>query len=408
MKKVFSVIAGLSSLLSPAVADEAGMKRVLAEWNTNYSDWMAAYKVATTEERRAELLKSMPEGVSVARELWREVAKDLKKPYALPAVAWLLNHSDDLAEAFPKKDQARKIMIACLEAMESDLALYKGAGEAAYALSMSKDLRCRAILENMKNYNQNTQDQGLAALGLAIAMKEHSGMKQDNPRLIAARSKLLKDAIVKIRDLKGLFGPMIIEDLIKAEIYEMNNLTIGVKGPGVNLKSSSGLQMNVPSGKSPVLLVFWDPRDDRSVRFLEKAASLRERFPELTVLPVAPANEEVIGNALLNLNLNMPSLVDEHSVAFKDFRVDSVPYVYMLAPKGKVLLRGVPDMLFDVKLDAEMKKLATVKNTPAAEQAPPAPEQRPSPTPEKRPSPSSAPIVEPSDLSAPPLRDLPE
>ncbi len=408
MKKVFSVIAGIASLLSPAVADEAGMKRVLAEWNTNYSDWLAAYRVATTEERRAELLKSMPEGVSVARELWREVAKDLKKPYALPAVAWLLNHSDDLAEAFPQKDQARKIMIACLDAMESDLALYKGAGEAAYALSMSKDLRCRAILENMKNYNQNPQDQGLAALGLAIAMKEHSGMKQDNPRLIAARGKLLKDAIIKIKDLKVNFGPMIIEDLIKDEIYEMNNLTIGVKGPGVNLKSSSGLQMNVPSGKSPVLLVFWNPRNDRSVSFLEKAASLRERFPELTVLPVAPANEEVIGNALLNLNLNMPSLVDEHAKAFKDFRVGSVPYVYMLDAKGKVLLRGVPDMLFDVKLDAEMKKLAAAKNAPAAEQAPPAPARRPAPAPERRPRPSAAPVVDPSELSAPPLRELPE
>ena len=89
----------------------------------------------------------------------------------------------------------------------------RGAGKAAYALSNSRDLRCRVILEQIKDYNQFPEDQGLASLGLAMVMKETTGMLQDDVRLVAARGKLLKDAIIKCYD--SSFGPIPVQNIVK-------------------------------------------------------------------------------------------------------------------------------------------------------------------------------------------------
>ena len=39
----------------------------------------------------------------------------------------------------------------------------------------------------------------------------------------------------------------------------------------------------------------------------------------LTVMPVAPGNSEDVKKALLNLEMDTPSLVDEKAAAFKDY-----------------------------------------------------------------------------------------
>nr|WP_251841480.1 redoxin domain-containing protein [Akkermansia muciniphila] len=236
-------------------------------------------------------------------------------------------------------------------------------------------------------------------------------MLQDDVRLVAARGKLLKDAIIKCYD--SSFGPVPVRNLVQEELYEIRNLNIGQTGPGISLPSSAtGAEVKLPGGEKPVLVVFWDPRDARSVQFLGKAASLRGEFPGLTVMPVAPGSSENVKKALLNLNLDIPSLIDEKAAAFKDYRVRHTPQVYLLDPKGKILMRGTPDMLFDANLYAVMGKFEGKKNGKAEEKKAPAapPAARPAPLPAKINSPETrVPAVPPAaPLAAPPLRPMPE
>lgn len=415
MKRMLCVIAGSCSLLSLAPADEVGMQNVLSAWKVKQTDWESAVKTAETDEKKKELMSHQPDAVGVAREVWKQVANDLRKPYALPAIVWLLEHPQALQQAFPSGNMPRKIIIACLDALEKDLLMQKGVGQAAYALSVSKDFRCRVILEQIKDVNPFPEDQGLAALGLSMIMKENSGMLQDDPRIINARGKLLKDAIIKCYE--SSFGPLKVEDLVKEELYEIRNLNIGQKGPDINLPSSdTGKNVVIPGVGRLVLLVFWDPRDLRSVKFLEKAGSLRKEFPEMDVMPIAPMSAESVNKALLNLNLKdgMASLVDEQAHAFKNYRVAYTPYVYLLDPEGKILMRGFPDMLFDANLYAsidkfknkEAKKTVAVPETPAP---PLLPERINSPD-TRVPVPQAPPVrVAPAPpASAPPLRPMPE
>ena len=129
-------------------------------------------------------------------------------------------------------------------------------------------------------------------------------------------------------------------------------------------------------------------------------------------MPVAPGSSENVKKALLNLNLDIPSLIDEKAAAFKDYRVRLTPQVYLLDPKGKILMRGTPDMLFDANLYAVMGKFEGKKNGKAEEKKAPAapPAARPAPLPAKINSPETrVPAVPPTaPLAAPPLRPMPE
>ena len=154
MKRMLCVIAGTCGLFGWASADEIGMKNVLSVWNSRQADWESAFKIAETDEKRAELLKSQPDAVTAARDLWGQVGRDLSKPYTLPAIVWFLDHPQALEEAFPGGNVARKILLNCLNALENNMVMEKGAGQAAHALSNSRDLRCRTILEKIKDLNQ--------------------------------------------------------------------------------------------------------------------------------------------------------------------------------------------------------------------------------------------------------------
>ena len=128
------------------------MKNALADWQMRQSDWESAFKTAESDEKRAELMESRPNAIPVAQELWRQVGRDLQKPetqkpYLLPAVIWFLDHPQAVAQAFPNGDVARKIVVLCLDSLENTLFREKGAGKAAYALSNSRDLRCRVHSE---------------------------------------------------------------------------------------------------------------------------------------------------------------------------------------------------------------------------------------------------------------------
>ena len=176
MKRVLCVIAGTCGLLGWASADEIGMKNVLSVWNSRQADWESAFKIAETDAKRAELLKSQPDAVSAARDLWRQVGRDLSKPYALPAIVWFLDHPQALEKAFPNGDAARKIVLNCLNALENNMVMEKGAGQAAHALSNSRDLRCRTILEKIQGYEPVP---GRSGAGFPGAGDGHEGKFRD-------------------------------------------------------------------------------------------------------------------------------------------------------------------------------------------------------------------------------------
>lgn len=426
MKKAFCLIAGACGLLGWASADEIGMKNVLSDWQIKQSDWESALKTAESEDKKADLMKSSPDAVPVAKALWKQVGRDLQKSesqksYLLPAVVWFLDHPQAVAQAFPNGELAKKIIVLCLDSLENTLFREQGAGKVAHALSNSRELRCRVILEQIKDYNPFPEDQGLASLGLAMVMKESAGILQDDVRLGAARAKLLKDAIIKCYDSK--FGAVPVQEVIKEELYEIRNLYKGRIAPKISLPSTTdGKMQTIPFGDKPILVIFWSPQDMLSVQFLQKAASLRKEFPGMNVMPIALGKSELIRDTLLNLGSDMNSLADEKAVAFKDYRVRFTPRVYLLDADGKILMRGTPDALFDANLYAVMNRKEGKKEIPS----PVSPvAEKPSPSPVKinspdtrvpsapqvvspRPIPSSAEQKNESSLSAPPLRPMPE
>ncbi len=353
-------IIGMSMLLAVANlswADVGNMKRILAEWDSKMEEWNAAYEFAKPENREG-LLKTRPDPAAMVKPLWKETESILDKPESLPAVIWLLNHTSAIAAAYDATNSA-KIVKALLDTIDTSLINVPGVGKAAPVLSQSSNLRCREILEHMHEANKNPVDQGLAAMGLVLSMREKNSMRQDDPRLKSIRLAYLREAIIKCFDEPfGEWGR--VSDLTKEALYDLNKISIRCDGPAFELPSGSGSMASIPNRK-PALLVFWNPSYAQSAQFVAQAEKLKNSYPDLDIVPIANSKAEAAQLAIQEAGITASCLFDEKGEVFRLYRIGRVPAVYLLDEEGVIRLRGIPDMMFQVVFEQAMNKIVDAK-----------------------------------------------
>lgn len=345
MKRCFRYLLAAIAITSGTHADEAGVAAIMKKWDSDLTEWKAAYETASPEMRK-DLLKTQPNAERFAKPLWAQLKPVVKSPACLPGVVWMMNHVPAVAATHDPKE-SKDIVANLLDAIEIDLIAEPGIGATAYTLGNSSDLRCREILERMREINPNVKDQGLAAMALAMSIKEKHGLMRDDPRLNNVRLQYIKEAIQKSFDEP--FGGARVSDYCQMYLYEINNLSIKRKAPAFQAAMSDGSRVKMPSGK-PTLLVFCLPADNASMSLVEQSDILKTKFPGLEVLPVCPLGEEAAKKDMILSQLDTPVMLDEKSDVFKLYRVSSVPFVYLLDKDGIVRLRGVPDVVFEQSL----------------------------------------------------------
>lgn len=331
-------VASFLIMFIPGVlyADIAGMQGILQNWELKGRDWDAAYEYASPEGRE-ELLKSKPDDVAMSKALWRESEKVISQPEALPAVIWLLNHSGAIGKAFEPEIQ-KKIVNTLIKVLKGHSSKLKGAGEVAAALTNSTDSRCRYILEQIRANNASSVDQGQAAIGLALMLREKEGMRRDDPRMNAVRLKYIREAIVKAFDAP--FGGGKVSDLAQELLYEINNLHVRRKAPAFELKGDDGAVVKVPSPGKNTLLVFWSPAIPISHRFASMVQDLSTKYQDLDVVMVCPALKSREG-------LDVKTFFDSpKGDVLRLYRINEVPWICLLDKEGVIRLRGVPDAMF--------------------------------------------------------------
>lgn len=381
-------------LTAPVFADEAGVVSLLDKWDKSVQEWSAGYEIASPDMRR-ELAKTRPNPDQLARALWVQLKPVVNSPRCLPGIIWILDNAPAVARTHDP-ETCKVIIDKVLGSLSNDdMILTPGIGKASHALGLSSDIRCRHILEKIRQMNPDPKDQGMAALGLAISVKERHGMLRDDPRINNVRLTYIKEAIQKSFDEP--FGNARVSDFCKEFLYEINNLSINRKAPAFQMTMSDGQTASIPSGK-PTLLVFCMPNDKISMSFAIDAHTLKQRFPGLEVLAVCPMNNEQAAKVLPVLDMPGPVGLDDKSTAFGLYRIPAVPFTYLVDAGGAIRMRGIPDSLFATMLEnalADAPKPAGADNRTT--DAPPASAPRP-----------AAVVKEDDGMSAPALRPLPE
>ncbi len=397
-------MAGLAS------ADEARMMSILNSWDSRMQEWNAAYEFAQPE-RRVELEKTKPNPNAIAATLWKEVAPLLEKPEALPGVAWLLENPAAIAASFDPAQQ-KKIAADLLNSVEHYLISTPGVGRVASVLGQSTERRCRDILEKMRTVNPNSKDQGMAAMGLVLNMRETNSMLQDDAKLNAFRLQFLKEAIQKsFEEQFGTLGK--VKDIARELLYDINNLSTRRKAPAFSLPTADGAFVSIPKS-NPTLLIFWKPDSVQSASLVAKSKVLTAKYPTLDITPICLSDPAKAEGTILTMEITTPGLYDPKGSVFQLYRITSVPAVYLLDKDGVVRLRGVPDMLFESVLDQAMMSITTGKEAspkpvdgaakPAGGASPVAPVTPPDNDDDLGPEPARDGGI----IAPPPLRPMPE
>lgn len=415
MKSNVLGIALVLAMTGMASADEARMKDILTSWDSRMTEWNAAYEFAQPE-RRAELEKTKPDPKTIVRAVWKETSPLLQKPESLPAVVWLLEHPEAIASSFDAASQ-KKIAASLLESVEHYLVSSPGIGRVAPVLGQSSNLRCREILEKIRTVNQNPKDQGMAAMGLVLSMREKNSMLQDDPKLNAFRLKYLREAIQK--SFEESFGDLgKVKDIARELLYDINNLSTRRKAPAFSLPTAEGAFVSIPKAV-PTLLVFWKPDSVQSASLVAKSNVLKEKYPNLDIVPICLSEPAKAAETIRAMNISIPGLYDAKGSVFQLYRIAQVPSVYLLDKEGVVRLRGVPDMLFESILDQTMSRLNSGQKDPAVVPPPSAASQQqavpvvpkpvavPAPVPNANDS-QSKPAGQGGLIAPPPLRPMPE
>lgn len=355
MKKCFGfLILVLFLLFGTSFADVAGVTKIMQKWDADMKQWSLAYSTADASFRE-QLLKSKPDPDDVVEKLWSQLQPVLNKQESVEGVVWMFNNLSSVGKKYGHK-RSMDIVGKLLDAVNNNFAEVKGIGKICHSLASATDYRCKQILTKIRETNPNPVDQGLAALGLSIAMMESHGLLRDDPRINRIRITYIREAILKSFDEP--YGQSTVSTVTGGLLYDINNLSVGRKAPSFSIKSNENTELAIPSGV-PTLLVFCSPGDVHSMKMAADSEQIEAQYPGLKVIPICPIKKDQAVQIMNVAGMENALYLDEDASIFKQYRVVSTPFVYFIDKAGNIRLRGQPDMVFDVAMKQAMTASAS-------------------------------------------------
>lgn len=446
MKNVFYAYALLAGVLclAPARADEAAMKKALAAWEQQMTEFQAAKKVAKTEGQRAAL--KMPDGYDVAKSLWKTVnrrtgereeiarpsaaermngATDQKKmvptyefeeAWAAPAVAWFINHPQAFAQIFgDKQRQVSYYANAMLESVSRIHYNHPAIAEACAKMSESSSVRIYEMLEKIYTRNQNPTARANAALAMSIMLGNPAVSSAEGSDAMARSKRVyyLKQAL-NLAPEDARFGNLSLSEAGLELAYILRHLTVGCIPPQMNLKDKEGNDASLPVPGKANLLFFWSPAEPNGLRLVTKAKQINQQYPGLEFCPITTyQDQEEWKTTLEQQDIPVCFMDDEQGTAGKAYRITQLPTAVLLNDKCQILYMGYPGLPLQTALDNLFNSKDNTKSrVTIGEDAPPIqPGSRPQSSTPPSPSPAEASPQQPvpsASNEAPALRDMPE
>ncbi len=304
---------------------------------------------ANSEEERRVLSAQAPEVNTAAAKLWNELKTSLKEPWILPYCEWLLQNAPAFVHQSPSAELIRKAPIYRIaKAVELKHFAHASVGPTCISLGMVGGAQIRSSLEKVYKENPNDVVKGQAALGLSFALKTLGG----NPEVLKERIQFLRESIIKSVDVP--IGESTVGEIAGEEVYIISNLSQGRVTPEIvsSDESLQPYQSKQDEGKTQVLF-FWShdmPDRDRVLDVMRKVGD-RLKGTSAVLIGVSKDSSNQVRATKVSGGAPWRTLLDENGKIHKDYRVGSVPLVYILNGKRELQYVGVPGGVLLMTLD---------------------------------------------------------
>ncbi len=339
MRPLFPVLACSILLQFPL---SAGTPQQAAGVRTAYEaavkSWALKMQIATTPEARMAQAAERPDPVEAAKRMWSAIQPNLAEAWTIPHAAWLLKLSPALMET--GEDGMRRPAMApavgrIFEAVEQRHLKSKDLAPMCLALVAANDPRSLALLEKIEQENPDKRVQGVAALGIAMMLKELS----DEPEVMGRRLTMLRKAIIESADLE-IDGSSVAK-LAEDELYIIRFLSKGREAPDLSGMNSGGAPMTLSSYKGKVVvLLFWTAQSEDHEAVVEMVNKMRERFAgrpfEVVGVNADPRETLRAMQAQASGEISWPNFSDPDGKQAVEYRVGFRPLAYVLDGQRRI------------------------------------------------------------------------
>ena len=413
MRKLLTAVA--LSMIPLSTATEEAMNQVLGSWNQQVVDYEEALKTAPNDEARAAI--EPPNAREIAPQLWQSINArtgsrknprgkgsiptfEFEKPWALPAVVWILEHPQAFTAAFTDEEQAQLTYFgnALVESIIRVHFSNPGAGAVCPALSATSSVREYELLQKIYQRNQNKSARACAALGMSLMLNNPMVSSIEGSEAMARAKRLyyLKQSILLAgKDTK--FGNTPLTEVALEQVYYLRHLAAGCIAPQLTVKDQQGAAHRFPITSKANLLIFWSPADPAGTNMVRDIDRIKEQYPGVEICPIMPyAAPEEQQAALQEHGITTSYTDDAKGTAGTTYRVTQLPTAILIGKDSTIIYGGAPDM----------KLQNALENITAAERAA-AKAARPTVTIQEAPD-RPAPQPEPGKGEVPGLREMPE
>ncbi len=415
MKKLLA--AAVLSMMPLSLATEEAMNQALSSWNQQVADYEEALKAAPNDEARANIMP--PNAREIAPQLWQSINTrtgnrknpngkgniptfEFEKPWALPAVIWILEHPQAFTAAFTDDEQAQLTYFgnALVDSIIRVHFNNPGVGAACPALSATSSVREYELLQKIYQRNQHKGARACAALGMSLMLNNPmvSSIEGSDAMARAKRLYYLKQAIL-LADKGTKFGTTPLTEAAMEQAYYLRHLAVGCIAPQLNVKDQQGAAHCFPITGKAHLLIFWSPAEPAGTKMVRDIDRIKKQYPGVEICPIMPhAAPEAQQAALQEHGIAASYTDDAKGTAGTTYRVAQLPTAILVGKNSTIIYGGAPDM----KLQNALESITAAERA-AAKAA------RPTVTIQEAPAqPAPAPQPAPADGEVPGLREMPE
>jgi peroxiredoxin len=329
----------LAGLLAGGLSASAGTPQqadaIRRSYEADFKAWVLKLHLAASDAERRSLAAKRPDAAAAVKRMWTVIEPNLAEAWTIEPAAWLLRNSAGLVDrgsAVPKPLMA-EAGVAIRAAVEKHHLAAKNLAPMCLALVSANDPGCLPLLEKIESGNPDRKVQGVAALGIAMLLKDLS----DEPEVMRRRLTMLKKAIIESSEVE--VNGVTVAKLAEDELYIIRFLSKGREAPDLVGTDSGGRPMRLSSfaGKTVVLL-FWRSEEIGTEELCDLVKSMRERLAgqPFEIVGVNRDPRETLWNLQKSGLVNWPNFSDPDGKLTAEFRVGTWPLAYVLDGSRKI------------------------------------------------------------------------